>query len=468
MRSSIPWSFLHSLAGRGRRALCLACFLVVAGPGAAAAQNAHWWTNQYGNRARLLGGAVIGSASDLSAVYYNPGALALVEQPEALLTGYVFDLESLAIKGLFAPENKISSTRLGAVAGLIAGEIRLKFLGRTRLAYSFLTRHLFEYRLGGSAQVLGEEVGLPEITELAGSVRLEERLSEYWGGLTWALPVHERVGVGLTLFGGNRNQRGRFSSDLVAVAGQQAGLAVNLRDYSYDHWRLLLKLGVRVTLTDSWTGGLTVTTPSLRLFGGGSVAYNSTAVAGGLSQAAVSFQEDIPSSYRNPLSIGAGAAYTGERWTLHLAAEWFEGLDLIVLDAEPFEAQTTGEIIDPNVNHRLDPILNVGVGASRQWNEWLSGYANFHTDFGGAESGRNSQTTTALWDLYSFGAGAIFAVDRSEFTLGVVYSLGSNETIEGLSFVPGLPAESGTASLDYSRWTFILGFNLAFGSGGEE
>lgn len=467
MRNALPQGLLLLLRRLGR-VLGSACLLVALGPGSAEGQNAHWWTNQYGNRARLLGGAVIGSASDLSAVYYNPGALALVEQPEALLTGYVFDLESLSVKGILSPQSKISSTRLGAVAGLIAGEIRLKFLGKTRLAYSFLTRHLFEYRLGGSAQATGDEVGLPEITELAGSVRLEERLSEYWGGLTWALPVHERVGLGLTLFGGNRNQRGRFSSDLVAVVGQQAGLAINLQDYSYDHWRLLLKIGARATLTDRWTAGLTVTTPSLRVFGGGSVAYNSTAAAGGFSQAAVSFQEDIPSRYRNPLSVGAGAAYTGERWTLHLAAEWFEGLDLVVLDTAPFESQTTGEIIDPDVDHRLDPILNVGVGASREWSEWLSGYANFHTDFGGAEVGRNSRTTTALWDLYSFGAGAIFTVDRSEFTLGVVYTLSTNETVEGLSFVPGLEEDPGSATLDYNRWTFILGFNLAFGSGGEE
>jgi hypothetical protein len=50
-------------------ASCLA--LLFAGP--ATAQDSQWWTNQYGNRARLLGGAVIGSARDLSAVYYNPG-----------------------------------------------------------------------------------------------------------------------------------------------------------------------------------------------------------------------------------------------------------------------------------------------------------------------------------------------------------------------------------------------------------
>ena len=42
-------------------------------------QDAHYWNIQYGTSSTLLGGAVIGSVSDLSATYYNPGAVALFE-----------------------------------------------------------------------------------------------------------------------------------------------------------------------------------------------------------------------------------------------------------------------------------------------------------------------------------------------------------------------------------------------------
>jgi hypothetical protein len=48
-------------------------FLIAALPGAAAAQDAQYWTYQYGTRANLLGGAVVGSVVDVSATYYNPG-----------------------------------------------------------------------------------------------------------------------------------------------------------------------------------------------------------------------------------------------------------------------------------------------------------------------------------------------------------------------------------------------------------
>jgi len=41
------------------------------------AQENNYWNIQYGTRSTLLGGAVIGSVSDLSATFYNPGAIAL-------------------------------------------------------------------------------------------------------------------------------------------------------------------------------------------------------------------------------------------------------------------------------------------------------------------------------------------------------------------------------------------------------
>ncbi len=41
------------------------------------AQDSHYWTNQYGTEASLLGGLVVGSMHDLSSTFYNPGTLAL-------------------------------------------------------------------------------------------------------------------------------------------------------------------------------------------------------------------------------------------------------------------------------------------------------------------------------------------------------------------------------------------------------
>jgi hypothetical protein len=57
-------------------------------------QDSHYWTNQYGTRATLLGGAVIGSVLDLSGTYYNPGGMSLIEDPDTLMAAKTCDLRT--------------------------------------------------------------------------------------------------------------------------------------------------------------------------------------------------------------------------------------------------------------------------------------------------------------------------------------------------------------------------------------
>src|SRR5262245_17839769 len=74
-------------------AAMLACGLIA--PRAARAQDTQYWMNTFGTRAQLLGGLVVGLPQDISAVYYNPGGLALFNQPEAVLSGGAFRLSTL-------------------------------------------------------------------------------------------------------------------------------------------------------------------------------------------------------------------------------------------------------------------------------------------------------------------------------------------------------------------------------------
>jgi hypothetical protein len=91
-----------------------------------AAQDSHYWTEQFGNRAYLLSGAVVGNPADLSAVYYNPGGLALNEATEFLLAGLGVEFTSLKVKDVVAPGADLSKSSTRFVPLLIAGEIPLQ------------------------------------------------------------------------------------------------------------------------------------------------------------------------------------------------------------------------------------------------------------------------------------------------------------------------------------------------------
>ena len=138
---------------RARLKLVVLVLLVTIGfTAVASAQDAHYWTDQFGNRARLLGGAVVGSARDLSATYYNPGGLALVPTAEILLAGNVLNYTRYdAITG--PQQQKLSSSTFGLSPSLFAGEVPSNVVGNNRVAYSFLTRQETDFRLQGRGPV---------------------------------------------------------------------------------------------------------------------------------------------------------------------------------------------------------------------------------------------------------------------------------------------------------------------------
>ena len=100
------------------------------------AQDANYWTHQYGTRSTLLGGAVIGSVLDLSGTYYNPGGVALVEEPAIIEAAKVFQYPSIMLKGLGQGDIDLSTSTLEPAPSLLAGTISLKGLGNHWLGYA--------------------------------------------------------------------------------------------------------------------------------------------------------------------------------------------------------------------------------------------------------------------------------------------------------------------------------------------
>ncbi|HEY7819516.1 MAG TPA: hypothetical protein VIG29_14935, partial [Vicinamibacteria bacterium] len=215
----------------------------------ATAQDNHYWTSQFGNRARLLGGAVVGSATDLSALSYNPGALALVPKPELLLSGTVFQYESVGVANALGPGAGLSDNRFALVPSLFAGEIHFDALGDNRIGYAFLTRQDAEFRVNERAEITERLQGsIPGLRFASSGVQFETRLREYWFGGSWSRKIGERIGFGVSPFIAVRNQRAR-SQALTQALGQpkeggEGGIAITNLDFDYQHWRLLLKAGV--------------------------------------------------------------------------------------------------------------------------------------------------------------------------------------------------------------------------------
>ncbi len=436
-----------------------------------AAQDAQYWTNQYGNEARLLGGAVIGSVFDLSAVFYNPGRLALVTDPRLVLAGNVFRASRIKIEDAFGNGKDLTNTKIGGVPSLFAGELRFKFLGSSRLAYSFLTRQDFDFEVSERLDLRGAQVPDPGVDLFAAGFLFNQNMDEYWAGLTWAHTLGKKMGLGVTTFLAVRDQKSRRQTLAQAVdTAGNAGIALQQEGYQYQHWRLLWKIGLGGDF-GNWDLGLSVTTPSVAIMGSGRAAYDQTLInqdingSGTSSDVTTSTQTDLPVSYKSPLSVGVGAAYRKGSARIHVSAEWYDAVPAYdVLAPDPVILPDSTMAVFGLVQE-LNSVTNFSVGAEYQFGPKLTGYVGFRTDQSAIDAASSDNTSLALWDIYHVSGGGTFSVGASDFTVGGIVAWGSDVTRTGIDFLPGgggpvdIPDQ---LQAKFFRFTFILGFSIGF------
>ncbi len=414
------------------RVLIVSCASLTLLPCLLRGQDTHYWNLSYGTQATLLGGAVIGSVSDLSATFYNPGMLAVRREQGLLLGANVYQFQRFSIDGIQG--KSASSSRIGPSPGLVAGRVPVDSTVLGGVAYSILSRQYFgidlKHFFTGQRDLLGPDK-VPE--DVATELSLTEDLNETWLGVTAFRLVRPGVGIGITTFVAVRNHAAR--SDVTANLLESSGSLVSMgrvRDFDYYNVRLLWKAGLGVDL-GPLTLGLTITTPSLDLLGGGSAYFRSsyngiTAPGDTVSRQflAADFQDDLSANYRSAWAIGAGAGYRIGNVILHLSAEWYAPVGQYdVLETSSFSGETDGETYSPSISQKLNSVFNLGLGTQIDLSESVSLYGSITTDRSAAPKDGTNTIAISAWDLYHFTAGTVLSLQPFDLTLGLSYASGS-------------------------------------------
>ena len=178
---------------------------------------------------------------------------------------------------------------------------------------------------------------------------------------------------------------------------------------------------------------------------------------------ATDIQHKLDAEYKSPFSIAGGASRAFGNTSIHLSAEWFESIGLYkVVQAEPFPAQSTGEVIDPSIHQALDSVLNVGVGTEYMFESGIRMYAGFHTDFSSASRDPAANLTLSKWDLYHVTGGATFDFRGQDITLGADIGFASDTIQSNPDDIFRPITLPDNAEVGFSRITVILGFNFSF------
>ena len=430
------------------------------------AQETYYWNIQYGTRSTLLGGAVIGSVSDLSATYYNPGAIALFEDIQFILSARVYQYEKYTVEDGAGEGIDLGFSNITPSPSFIAFDIDFDFLGNDKLALSILTRQSanFEFttRIIDSLEVIGSSPGKEQF---AGGFNLDKSFNDIWGGITYSTKLSELIGVGLTGYLAyiSHRQGSQIILQALSSSGDIASFT-DLNNTKFNSLRALFKFGVGIEL-DPLTLGFTITSPSLKISGSGSVGSHRflSGVDSTIFQS--NFQDEVEATYKNPLSIGFGGAYRFGKINLHISTEWFNNIDSYsVIDTEPFRSQKSGELIVNDLTHESKSVINYGIGLDYILRENFILSGGFVTDF--TAKIKNAETNlspAAAWDVYHISAGATFPIGGSETTLGISYSFGSEVFNNTVNISPA-PYETNEISretnVSFSRIKILFGFEL--------
>ncbi len=398
-------------------------------------QDTQYWNIQYGTRSTLLGGAVIGSVADLSATYYNPGALGLSRTSGLILSTGVYEGNSLALSGSGIEKREVSSFKFNVAPSLVAGRLPADSGAADRLAYSLITRQRADinllWRFVGASQAIP---GVPGSGSVSQESAFTQNLSEMWAGFSWSRPLTKVVGLGITTYFALRSQdkEGTLSVNALTDSAQVAGLTYDA-NYSYYNVRLLWKAGVAVDLSPL-SLGVTVTTPSVNLFGSGSTYFNAhsngvDANGDGIPDPLflADFQEKISSLYRSSWAVGIGASYQWDQFRFDLSAEWYAAVSRFnIMEPASFKGQSSGVQYQNLFTAALDPVLNVGLGVEYNAGEFTSWYASVITDNSGAITGSGTNFAISPLDYINVTGGGIFSLGRSKITLGLGYAFGNS------------------------------------------
>ncbi|HET6348759.1 MAG TPA: hypothetical protein VFH88_06705 [Candidatus Krumholzibacteria bacterium] len=461
MRTS-PTAFCrHDL---GTTLLAVATLLCAAS--SARAQDTNYWTLQYGTRGELLGGCVVGSAVDLSATYYNPGSLALVPDPKAILTATVLGMETFKVTGTDPGQDAVTSRRLGPEPSLFAGTLPVHWFGG-RWAYSLLTRQKLDVKLTEREGLVIAVDATVDTLSIGGEALFDQNVNEQWGGLTWSKTVNKHIGVGMTLYGVYRSQERSQRQTLEAIgAGGYGASLTDWKDVDFSTFRMLAKLGAEAEFHNT-SVGLAFTTRSLQIYGNGSILINRVVIGDvdlngtSDSHADVTHGKNLDADYRSPFSVAVGASHAWERTSIHATAEYFFSIDPYVVMEAPVGTNSPGVTTHyASYNHALNDVFNWGVGFEKRFSEKTTGYLSFITDRSASRPVDRYDISVSTWDIYHLNGGVAFTLAGTDLTLGGGFAWGKaplrvipdSEGVLSAAIVP--------QDVSYSRIKAILGIAL--------
>jgi hypothetical protein len=455
--------------------------------GKAAAQDDHYWAQQYGAYGTLMGVAMVGGVNDNSAIYYNPAALSFISNPGLSIDANVYKMDKIFINDGAGKGMNLNSAQLSVYPQIISGMINIVKDQKFRISYTMLTRNhnnvLMNARYTGKPVQNDPDSPVLEGTSYLGAFDYANQLTEQWFGVGIGYKISEKLGIGTTVFGSYRGQTYQQTNYVREVKNVDTNYVYSTRTIDetikYTVFRLLWKFGFSY-FTVPWKFCITVTTPSIGLYGNGSnQRENSNIVVSEIplelpgNIIIMDSKSSVKAVYRHPLSVAAGVDYQSAKARLAISAEYFFRIaDYHLLEpaSEPFiyppslaESENIKFVTDKflHVENAAKPVFNIAIGFSREVYKKLSLMMGASTDFTSYDATDESNELLHGFggsDIYHFSSGVSYGRKKSEVSLGFSYAMSPARHIPPYTIINQTPDFTTNAQISSRMYTIVLGY----------
>jgi len=445
-----------------------------------------------GPRSSILGGAVVGGTRDNSAIFYNPGAMGFIENRHLSIsaTGYQFD--QIYIKNGAGPGLDLQSRTLQAMPLIISGIVRHEKFPRHSLGYCLITKDQFNIKLAArheeTLNVLNDLYS-PGLEEYIGQYTFKSSVYEMLTGWAYSYKISEKFSVGLGNYGSYRSYKAdTYIATRALPVTTQSQLTTRIATFDemksieLKNIRTVFKIGLAADF-NRLKLGVTVTSPSINVFGWATVAEDFTVndidvlgIGTRISFVASDRQDGLHSQYRTPLSVAAGGQYRIGKTICSLTAEWFDIVSAynMVTPEEKDLVKPTGFIKISSaeflrIEEYKKSVFNIALGIEQEFNSKyvLGGSFRTNRSFTLRDSLSDVRVNFTDWNINHVVLGLTKKKEKLDISIGLAYAFGRKNRNQWVNLTEPLESRFLTGQLQrttvkYDSISFIIGYTYHF------
>jgi len=373
-----------------------------------------------GEKAAGMGGAYTALSESPEGTFYNPGGIVFADKSRISLSVNALRLTRGNIKNAVSIGNIREDLALSAFQVIPASAVSLTLFNtpwdkdkkdekKNALAWSLYTPDAVQYI--GRGQVSDGS------TNAFFTYRLDDTLT--MTGMSYARRIHDRFGLGLSLFYLFRN----YDNESFVTAATATNFVQTSNNVEYSYGGLRLVAGIKWRVHPKWHAGLSIAPYSIKLHGSGK-SFSSRATEGAVSSTNPTHNvfEGLSVNLPLPMKMSAGIGYQPTE-KLTLAGD----VNLYLPNSFTAVADPQGRVGSSRIHQNL--VINSNVGCDYRWNKKWRTATGFFTNFSAADPVAVGSGSASKIDYYGGTLSLAYDLSPFSYTVGTQIAGGSGVTL---------------------------------------